>query len=174
MLQEYCSSTKVVLQWDVLALRSVVVYPVGGTGSFFIHTCSYTATEETQRQGSGFTESQLFPQLNTSKAAGPAVSSWLLIRLLGLIPRRCSTLLFLLRLCPAPGRPLRKTRNTTEHVMSTSTHPEPGFSSTARTVHTEHGLQFDQAAGEVVEVDDLVVGVSSDQHLVQLVVEFEP
>ena len=41
-------------------------------------------------------------------------------------------------------------------------------------VRTEHGLQLHQAAGEVVEVDDLVIGVSSDQHLVQLVVEFEP
>lgn len=41
-------------------------------------------------------------------------------------------------------------------------------------LRTEHGLQFDQTAGEVVEVDDLAVGVSSDQHLIQLVVEFEP
>lgn len=38
---------------------------------------------------------------------------------------------------------------------------------------TEHGLQFDEAAGEVVKVDDLVVGVSSHQHLMQLVVQFE-
>lgn len=43
----------------------------------------------------------------------------------------------------------------------------------AAALRTEHGLQFDQTAGEVVEVDDLVVGVSSDQHLVQLVVQFE-
>lgn len=41
-------------------------------------------------------------------------------------------------------------------------------------IRTEHGLQFDQAAGEVVEVDDLVVGISSDQHLIQFVVQFEP
>lgn len=38
---------------------------------------------------------------------------------------------------------------------------------------TEHGLQFDEAAGEVVKVDDLIVGVSSHQHLMQLVVQFE-
>lgn len=41
-------------------------------------------------------------------------------------------------------------------------------------VRTEHGLQLDQAAGEVVEVDGVVVGVASDQHLIQSVVEFEP
>lgn len=41
-------------------------------------------------------------------------------------------------------------------------------------VRTEHGLQLDQAAGEVVKVDGVVVGVASDQHLIQSVVEFEP
>lgn len=38
---------------------------------------------------------------------------------------------------------------------------------------TEHGLQLEQAAGEVVEVDEVLVGVSGDQHLMQLVVQSE-
>lgn len=38
---------------------------------------------------------------------------------------------------------------------------------------TEHGLQLDQAADEVVKVDHIVLCVPSYQNLVQLVVQLE-
>lgn len=40
-------------------------------------------------------------------------------------------------------------------------------------VRTEHDLQLDDTAGEIVKVDNLVVGISSNQHLVELVVQPE-
>lgn len=47
------------------------------------------------------------------------------------------------------------------------------FNGSMKAQLTEHGLQFDQAAGEVVKVDDLVVSVASDQYLVHLIVQFK-
>lgn len=55
---QYCRGT-------VLAFRLVVIHPVGGTLSFFIHTCSDTATEETQRQDQN-QPVLVFLHLNTS------------------------------------------------------------------------------------------------------------
>lgn len=38
---------------------------------------------------------------------------------------------------------------------------------------TEHGLQFDQAADEVIKIDDLVLSVSGYKNLVESVIELK-
>lgn len=93
------------------------------------------------------------------------------------LPPQCSFLHFLSHLGPVPERFLTETQiyfiqsNT---GVSDRRWRDAGVTLCDAQTRTEHGLQFDHTAGEVVEVNDLMVGVAGDEHLIQSVVQSEP